>query len=67
MWRHLKIVFFILLSFQSLFTKKHRINTMKSPIPINANEKVSKNDNPIIRVLILEEMFCTTSEELEGL
>ena len=40
---------------------------MKSPIPINANEKVSKNDNPIIRVLILEEMFCTTSEELEGL
>ena len=40
---------------------------MKSPIPIKAKEKVSKNDNPIIKVLMLEEIFCTISEELEGL
>ena len=40
---------------------------MKSPIPINAKEKVSKKDNPIIRVLILEEIFWTISEELDGL
>ena len=40
---------------------------MKSPIPIKAKEKVSKKDNPIINVLILEEIFCTISEELDGL
>ena len=60
-------VFFILLSIQLFFTKKLRINTMKSPIPIKANEKVSKNDNPIIKVLILEEIFWTISDELDGL
>ena len=40
---------------------------MKSPIPIKAKEKVSKKDNPIIKVLMLEEIFCTISEELDGL
>ena len=40
---------------------------MKSPMPIKANEKVSKKDNPIIKVLILEEIFWTISEELDGL
>ena len=40
---------------------------MKRPMPINANEKVSKKDNPIIKVLILEEIFWTISEELDGL
>ena len=40
---------------------------MKSPIPIKAKEKVSKNDNPIIKVLILDEIFWTISEELDGL
>ena len=40
---------------------------MKSPIPIKAKEKVSKKDNPIIKVLILEEIFRTISEELDGL
>ena len=40
---------------------------MKRPIPIKANEKVSKKDNPIIKVLILEEIFWTISEELVGL
>ena len=40
---------------------------MKRPMPIKAKEKVSKKDNPIIRVLILEEIFWTISEELEGL
>ena len=40
---------------------------MKSPIPIKAKEKVSKKDNPIIKVLILEEIFWTISEELDGL
>jgi len=29
---------------------------MKSPMPIKAKEKVSKKDNPIINVLILDEM-----------
>jgi len=60
-------VFFIILAIQLFFIKKLRINTMKSPIPIKANEKVSKKDNPIINVLILEEIFCTISEELDGL
>ena len=40
---------------------------MKSPMPIKAKEKVSKKDNPIIKVLMLEEIFCTISEELDGL
>ena len=40
---------------------------MKSPIPIKAKEKVSKKDNPIIKVLILEEILWTISEELDGL
>ena len=40
---------------------------MNSPIPIKAKEKVSKKDKPIIKVLILDEIFWTISEELEGL
>tara|TARA_B100001989_G_scaffold187057_1_gene136530 strand:+ start:68 stop:334 length:267 start_codon:yes stop_codon:yes gene_type:complete len=52
---------------QFFFRKKLRINTMKSPIPIKAKEKVSKKDNPIIKVFILDEIFWTISEELEGL
>ena len=40
---------------------------MKRPMPIKANEKVSKKDNPIIKVLILEETFWTISEVLDGL
>ena len=40
---------------------------MKRPMPIKANEKVSKKDNPVIKVLILEDIFCTISEELDGL
>ena len=35
---------------------------MKSPMPIKAKEKVSKKDNPIIKVLILEEILWTISE-----
>ena len=57
----------IILLIQLFFRKKLRINTMKSPMPIKANEKVSKKDNPIIKVLILEEIFLTISEELDGL
>jgi len=34
---------------------------------LNAKEKVSKKDNPIIKVLLLEEIFWTISEELDGL
>ena len=60
-------VFLIILVIQFFFRKKLRINTIKSPIPIKAKEKVSKKDNPIIKVLILEEIFWTISEELEGL
>ena len=60
-------VLFIILVIQLFFRKKLRINTIKSPIPIKAKEKVSKKDNPIIKVLILEEIFCTISEELDGL
>ena len=60
-------IFFIILAIQLFFIKKLRINTMKSPIPIKAKEKVSKKDNPIINVLILEEIFWTISEELDGL
>ena len=62
-----KTVFFIILAIQLFFIKKLRINTKKSPIPIKAKEKVSKKDNPIIKVLILEEILWTISEELDGL
>ena len=57
-----KVVFFIILAIQLFFIKKLRINTKKSPIPIKAKEKVSKKDSPIIKVLILEEIFWTISE-----
>ena len=57
----------MILAIQLFFRKKLRINTIKSPIPIKPNENVSKNDNPIIKVLILEEIFWTISEELDGL
>ena len=60
-------VFLIILAIQLFFRKKLRINTINSPIPIKAKEKVNKKDNPIIKVLILEEIFWTISEELEGL
>ena len=60
-------VFFIIFTIQIFFTIKLRINTIKRPIPIKAKEKVSKKDNPIIKVLILEEIFWTISEELDGL
>ena len=43
-------VFLIILAIQLFFTIKLRINTIKSPIPIKAKEKVSKKDNPIITV-----------------
>ena len=62
-----EIVFFIILAIQLFFRKKLRINTIKSPMPIKAKEKVSKKDNPIIKVLILEEIFWTISDELDGL
>ena len=62
-----KIIFLIIFAIQLFFRKKLRINTIKSPIPIKAKEKVSKKDNPIINVLILEEIFWTISEELDGL
>ena len=60
-------IFLIILVIQLFFRKKLRINTIKSPMPIKAKEKVSKKDNPIIKVLILEEIFWTISEELDGL
>ena len=60
-------IFLIILAIQIFFRKKLRINTIKRAIPIKAKEKVSKNDNPIIKVLILEEIFWTISEELDGL
>ena len=60
-------VLLILLAIQLFFRKKLRINTIKSPKPIKANEKVNKNDNPIINVLILEEILCTISDEFDGL
>ena len=40
---------------------------MKRPRPIKAKEKVSKKDNPIIKVLILDDIFWTISDELDGL
>ena len=49
------------------FRKKLRINTIKRPNPINAKEKVNKKDNPIINVLILEDILCTISDEFDGL
>ena len=60
-------IFLIIFAIQLLFRKKLRINTIKSPIPIKAKEKVSKKDNPIIKVFILEEIFWTISEEFDGL
>ena len=60
-------VFLMIWGIQLFFRKKLRINTIKSPKPIKAKEKVSKKDNPIIKVLILEEIFWTISEELDGL
>ena len=60
-------VFLIIFIIQLFFRKKLRINTIKSPMPIKAKEKVNKKDNPIINVLILEEIFWTISEELDGL
>ena len=60
-------VFSIIFAIQLFFIKKLRINTIKSPIPIKAKEKVNKKDNPIIKVLILEEIFWTISEEFDGL
>ena len=64
----LKKCFFLnILLFQNFLTKKLRINTIKRPKPIKANEKVNKKDNPIINVLILEEILCTISDELDGL
>ena len=62
-----KLFFLIILLFQIFLTKKLRINTIKRPKPIKANEKVNKNDNPIINVLILDEILCTISDELDGL
>ena len=62
-----KSILLIILAIQLFFRKKLRINTIKSPIPIKAKEKVSKKDNPIIKVLILEEIFWTISEVLDGL
>ena len=60
-------IFLIILVIQLFFRKKLRINTINSPIPIKAKEKVSKKNNPIIKVLILEEILWTISEELDGL
>ena len=60
-------IFIMILAIQLFFRKKLRINTMKSPKPIKAKEKVSKKDNPIIKVLILDEILWTISEELDGL
>ena len=60
-------VLLIILAIHFFFRKKLLINTIKSHIPIKAKEKVSKKDNPIIKVLILEEIFWTISEELDGL
>ena len=62
-----KKVYLIIFRIQLFFTKKLRINTIKRPNPINANEKVNRKDNPITSVLILDEIFWTISDELEGL
>ena len=55
------------MAIQLFFTIKLRINTIISPIAIKAKEKVSNKDGPAIKVLILEEIFWTISEELDGL
>ena len=60
-------IFLMICPIQLFFRKKLRINTIKSPKPIKAKEKVSKKDNPIIKVLILEEIFWTISEVFDGL
>ena len=60
-------VFLIILAIQLFFWKKLRINTIKRPNPINAKEKVNKKDNPIINVLILEDILWTISDEFDGL
>ena len=57
----------MILLFHYFLTKKLRINTIKSPRPMKAKEKVNRKDNPIINVLIFEEIFCTISDEFEGL
>ena len=57
----------MVLVFQFFFIKKLRINTIKRPNPINAKEKVNKKDNPIINVLILEDILWTISDEFDGL
>ena len=63
-----KLYFYlIILGFQFFFIKKLRINTIKRPNPINAKEKVNKKDNPIINVLILEDILWTISDEFDGL
>ena len=36
-------------------------------MPIKPKEKVNKKDKPIIKVLILEEIFWTISDVFEGL
>ena len=61
------IVLLIIFGIQFFFIKKLRINTIKRPNPIKANEKVNKKDNPIINVLILEDILWTISDELDGL
>ena len=62
-----KLIFLIILVFQIFLTKKLRINTINRPNPINAKEKVNKKYNPIIKVLILEDILWTISDELDGL
>ena len=57
----------MILGFQFFLIKKLRINTIKRPNPINPKEKVNKKDNPIINVLILEDILCTISDEFDGL
>ena len=57
----------MILGSQIFFIKKLRINTIRRPNPINAKEKVNKKDNPIINVLILEDILCTISDEFDGL
>ena len=61
------IVFLIILVFQIFLIKKLRTNTIKSPNPIKANEKVNKKDNPITNVLMFKEILCTISDEFDGL
>jgi len=52
----------------SIFLQKKTANKYNKKSNTNkAKGKVSKKDNPIIKVLILEEIFWTISEELDGL